>query len=161
MKIFIESYVEKIQRIFKSLSSYYFILGVIDETSNRKDLNWKNREGEINNAEILLVHEYGSPLRKIPKRSILSKTIESEECQRLIEDGIHECINLILDDWDNWKKVKQVLEKTAIRIQSLVYENISQGKLDLSPLKSRKGLPLFDTGQLAKSIVCRVMRNKN
>lgn len=160
MEIFFESYVEKLQKILKSLSSYYFILGVIDETSDRKT-NWKNRDGGINNAEILLIHEYGSPARKIPKRSILSDTIESEECQNIIETGLNECINLILENWDNWKRVRNVLEKTAIRIQTLVYENISQGKIKLAPLKSRKGLPLFDTGQLAKSIVCKVMRNKD
>lgn len=141
------------KKLINKLSHSYLILGVVGESSMRK-------KGKVNNADLLFIHEYGSPIRKIPARPILQYTIE--HTNDLVVKTYEDCIKMIYNG-SKWSEVQLKLEQLAMRIESKCRKFLRSGETDLKPLKDStikmKGssLPLFDTGQLAKSIVCRLI----
>lgn len=150
---------DKVDQIAKNLSKYKFVLGVVDSNSKRK--RNKNQD-EITNSEILELHELGSPLKKIPARPILGYTINHSYIDNLINEVIGDYINLCLIDKEN--EAERELMRTAMRIESFIRKSLRSGDHNLKPLssytisKKKSDLPLIDTGQLAKSIVCIVKR---
>lgn len=55
------------------------------------------RKGQaVTNAGLLFIHTNGSPLMHIPARPVIEPSIEANHEQ--LESGLHEVVNLILDD---------------------------------------------------------------
>ena len=124
----ISSVMKSTNDTYNSINDYVIQLGVIAGKADRK----KTFNIDINNAELLFIHENGSPIRNIPKRPILDITLQSV--------------------------VKDELPKTLDRIFEGVYQkNWSKEGKELAPLKYRDGTPLYDTGQLMRSITCRLV----
>lgn len=144
----------KERKALEKLSKFHFILGVVSDTADRK-------KGDITNADLLYVHEYGSPIRKIPPRPILAETIKRTEA--IVDKGINLAVNVIVDKGGSVEEAKRQLEIAAMRVESYARKMIRSGSGGFKPLKSatiqRKGsnLPLMDTGQLSRSIVCLVV----
>ena len=139
---------------YNSMNDYVIQLGVIASKTNRKKLNV-----DINNAELLFIHENGSPIRNIPKRPILDITLQS-----VVKDELPKTLDRIFEGvyQKNWSKddVKTELEKLCIRIQNKARRIIQEGK-ELAPLKYRDGTPLYDTGQLMRSITCQLVKKED
>ena len=148
---------QKIKNALTELSKYSFILGVVNE--NKRE---RKKGQSITNSELLIIHEFGSPVRKIPKRPILQYAIESEWVNKVIEITLNQCVEYVLLNEES--KIRPELDKTAMRIESFIRRSLYNGSHNLKPLSNatveRKGsdLPLFDTGQLARSIVCQVVK---
>ena len=67
------------KELLGSLNSYRIIVGVVQSDSMREgaftDIITKVQIG-VTNAELMFIHENGSPLRNLPKRPVLQYTIE-------------------------------------------------------------------------------------
>ena len=142
--------------LFNMLGNYEIEIGVITKNTKRKI------SFGITNAELMYIHENGSPLNNIPARPVLDMTIKYTN-NSLLNDAINNCINGIL--YSNWKQmeIETELKKLCIRMEnyarSIIYSN--DGRLTPNSPKvaaKKKGNhPLFDTGQLARSITCRLV----
>ena len=150
----------------RELKNYYFEIGVPEVT--------RKNEGSsgVTNAQLMFIHENGSPLRNIPSRPVLQMTIEYAKAN-ILPKLIDNCINAILNG-KSMNDVELILNKAAIKIQKyarqLIYSN--DGRLAANAISTQraKGMkvdktgntlinhPLFDTGQLARSIICRVSK---
>lgn len=139
--------------------SYIIEIGVLTDKSTRKV------QVGVNNAQLMYIHENGSPLHKIPKRPVLDMTIEWANTSKLLEQTLDKCIKIFAYSKDV-TKIDNEMNKMCLKIQNyarkIIYSN--DGRLvanSPSVAKRKKGNhPLFDTGQLARSITCRAIRIK-
>lgn len=147
-----------IETYLNALEGYYFELGVFSEKAERKI------QIGVTNAELMFIHENGSPLRSIPSRPVLQMTID-DVSESLIKNEYNKAVDAYIDNNFDISKFEQILKRTAIKIEnharSIIYDN--DGRLipnSESVAKRKKGNhPLFDTGQLARSITCRLYKN--
>ena len=152
---------EKQKQIFLSVNDYAIEIGVIAGNSKRK----KTVSIGITNAELMFIHENGSPLRNIPARPVLEMTI-----QDAMKDMIPQTVDRIYDGCMNklWTKeqVKQELEKLCVRMQnharSIIYRSDRLAPNKPGTIKAKgSDRPLLDTGQLARSITCRLIERSS
>lgn len=152
---------EKESELIESLSKYSIEIGVISEDTGREE----TVSYGITNAELMQIHENGSPVKNIPARPVLDLTIMWIE-QRLIKRVLNSIIEGVFEK--GWSKVEieRELSRMCIRMENHAREIIYDNDGTLAPnspqvAKRKKGNhPLFDTGQLAKSITCK-LRVKN
>ncbi len=145
------------RKLIDSLSNYVIHIGVISEDTNRK--KDKNSKEGLTNAELMFIHERGSKIRHIPKRPVLSMTIEYA-LKNMLDSVIEKIINnIIYEDWEE-SDIEKELNKLCIRMQSycrkIIYSNDGRLAPNAPSTIKAKGdnHPLFDTGQLARSITC-------
>lgn len=166
---------EKEIEILKNLNKYKIEIGVISENDGRDD---KISIG-LTNAQLMQIHENGSPTKNIPARPILDITIKWAE-KILMPKTLDKIIDGVFNY--NWtiSDVEKTLEIMCNRMQNYAFETIydNTGVLQAnskktSEIKAEKARrlgnsptgnppgnhPLFDTGQLAKSITCRLVKN--
>lgn len=148
--------VKKMTEAYNSINDYAIEIGVVAADNKRTTMTVG-----INNAELMFIHENGSPLRNLPARPVLQLTIE-DALRKLVPDTI----NRIYDGCfkNSWTKeqVKKELEKMCIRMQNTARNIIYKSNLlvpDAPSTIKAKGSdrPLLDTGQLARSITCRLV----
>ena len=152
---------EKESELIESLSKYSIEIGVISEDTGREE----TVSYGITNAELMQIHENGSPIKNIPARPVLDLTIMWTE-QHLIKKVLDSIIEGVFEK--NWGKVEieRELSRMCIRMENHAREIIYDNDGTLAPnspqvAKRKKGNhPLFDTGQLARSITCK-LRVKN
>lgn len=112
----------------------------------------------------MFIHENGSPLNNIPARPVLQMTIDYAN-KHLLKSTIDKCIDICVNTGANESLIEQELNKLAIKIENyarkLIYSNDGRLAPNAPSTIARKGdnHPLFDTGQLARSIVCRVVKS--
>lgn len=159
---------EKEKKILESLNNYYIEIGVISEKTGRED---DKISVGITNAELMQIHENGSPSRNIPARPILDITIRWAE-KNLMPKTLNKIIDgIIYQGWSS-SDVEKELNKMCVRMQNYAYESIYNNTGILAPnsqkvaARKKGNHPLFDTGQLARSITCRLVNksrlvNKN
>lgn len=144
---------ELVREALNELGRYRLELGVFSGKSNRKHTE------DYTNAEILFINENGSPLQHIPSRPVLQYTIEYAN-KNLIPKAINRCIDLFLMG----EPMETEIRKLAMRIEAyarkLIYSNDGTFIRNApETIKKKKGNhPLFDTGQMARSITCRVIK---
>ena len=150
-----------IQESINQLSKYTIELGVISGTSTkRKALATIG----VTNAELMYIHENGSLARHIPARPVLQITL-NYAVVNLLPTTLDKCINICLINGFNESMIMQELNKLCMRIESyarhIIYDNTGVLAPNAPSVIARKGdnHPLFDTGQLARSIVCRIVKN--
>lgn len=142
---------------FNILSKFRLEIGVFTLKTKRKI------QIGITNAELMFIHENGSPIRHIPARPVLQMTIDYVN-QNLLQNVIDKCVTIILDKNANEQLIRQELEKLAIKIENyarkLIYSNDGRLAPNAPSVARAKGgnHPLFNTGQLARSITCRVVK---
>lgn len=152
---------EKESELIESLSKYSIEIGVISEDTGRKE----TVSYGITNAELMQIHENGSPTKNIPARPVLDLTIMWTE-QHLIKRVLDTIIEGVFEkDWGK-VEIERELSRMCIRMENHAREIIYDNDGTLAPnspqvAKRKKGNhPLFDTGQLARSITCK-LRVKN
>lgn len=152
---------EKESELIESLSKYSIEIGVISEDTGRKE----TVSYGITNAELMQIHENGSPVKNIPARPVLDLTIMWTE-QHLIKRVLDSIIEGVFEkDWGK-VEIERELSRMCIRMENHAREIIYDNDGTLAPnspqvAKRKKGNhPLFDTGQLARSITCK-LRIKN
>lgn len=142
---------------FNELSGYEIEIGVISENSQRKI------SIGLTNAELMFIHERGSPLRNIPARPVLQMTIDYAN-QHLLNNAVDKAINSYINSGFDLAAFELELKKLCMRMQryarKLIYSN--DGRLAPNALSTEraKGFnhPLFNTGQLVKSITCELLK---
>lgn len=157
--------ISKSKELIDSLIEYQFLVGVVQSQDSIREgvsinIFTKKQEG-INNAELLYIHENGSPMRNLPSRPVLAYTIEWAHSQ--LDRIIDECIDGIFSGWTR-SQLELHLRRFAIRIQNYAQNMIMSRDPRLAPNQpatiAGKGsdLPLFDTGELARSITAELTR---
>lgn len=148
---------EKESELIESLSKYSIEIGVISEDTGRKE----TVSYGITNAELMQIHENGSPTKNIPARPVLDLTIMWTE-QHLIKRVLDSIIEGVFEkDWGK-VEIERELSRMCIRMENHAREIIYDNDGTLAPnspqvAKRKKGNhPLFDTGQLARSITCKL-----
>ena len=141
-----------------ALPTYYIEIGVVSGKTNRKQVV----KAAITNAEILFINENGSPLRHIPARPVLQMTIDWANAN-LLQKTIDKCIDAYIQSNFSEDVIKKELNKMCIRMQNyarhLIYDNDGRLQENAPSTIQRKGFnhPLFQTGQLARSITCKLV----
>lgn len=146
--------------MFFKLPKYQIEIGVIYAKTKRK----QTVKIGITNAEILFINENGSPLHHLPARPVLEMTLNWANESGLLDKTIENCIDILLKSDGSIEKVDKEMEKMCLKIQNyarnIIYDN--DGKLvpNAPSVIKKKGVnhPLFDTGQLARSITCRAVK---
>jgi len=114
----------------------------------------------LTQGQLLAIHEYGSPERNIPERSVLRSTLQEQRARAL---------SLLAEDVKaNLANTSVPVQRFFLRIAVLLEGEVKKkfGSADLAPLSpatiARKGSskPLIDTGSLRASIEGRVIELK-
>lgn len=158
--------------VLKKMPSYVIKLGVLSGDAKR--------EGSVTvgvtNAELMYIHENGSPLRHLYGYKVLEKTIDYAN-KNLLKKALGDAVIAYLKSGKD-EDVELVLKKMCMRMEnyarSLILDNdvlqkehpnsyyTARTKWLKEPGNKGKpypGLPagshpLFDTGQLTRSITC-------
>lgn len=153
---------EDIAKRLQNIPEYVIEIGVM--SSNKKRV--KVQAGiNLTNAEIMFINEYGAPLRKIPARPVLQMTIDWANAN-LLQDSLNKAIDRYVQFNFDDKQIDIELTKMCIKMENyareLIYSNDGRLVKNAPSTVKRKGFnhPLFQTGQLAKSITCRLRRVK-
>lgn len=149
--------VKNLEQIFtNTMPKYILEVGVMTDKSTRKV------KLGITNAEILYINENGSPLQHIPARPVLDMTIRWANTSGILDKTINNALQLFISN--NMTAVDNEMKKLTLKIQNyarqLIYSNDGRLAPNSPSVAKRKGgnHPLFDTGQLARSITCRVIK---
>ena len=148
---------EDLFEAFAKLPEYYIEIGVVSGDTERKEYVG------ITNAELMFIHEYGSPTNNIPARPVLQMTIDwanKELLEPAVDGAIDAVINRELDDKARDKELKNMCVRMENYARHITYDNDGRLKPNSPKVaKRKKGYhPLFDTGQLAKSITCHLVK---
>lgn len=142
------------------LPNYIIEVGVISgESKERKTIQFG-----VTNAELMFIHENGSPLQHIPARPVLKLTLDWVKETNLIINTVVKCVGIMIATNGDLNEVDKEMNKMAIKIQNyarkIIYSNDGRLAPNAPSTIARKGdnHPLFDTGQLARSITCRAIR---
>lgn len=136
------------------IDTYVLEIGVNYGVKDRK------KSKGVTNADLMAIHEYGAPKAGIPPRPVLQMTVDWTDKTILAE--IAE--KAIMSFFTTGSEIEMIrtLEKQALRVQSharqIIYNNDGALVANKPAVAKRKGgnHPLFDTGQLARSITCKV-----
>lgn len=118
----------------------------------------------ITNAELMYIHENGSPLHHIPARPVLQLTIDWVNSSGMINEIISKIIDTYIVTDGNLDEVDKAVERFCLKIQNyarkLIYDKDPRLTPNAPSTIAKKGsdTPLLDTGQLARSITCRKIR---
>lgn len=148
----IKTTVDKVAGVLKNIqkiATARVVVGIPQDENNRND-------GQIGNAEIGYIQEFGSTAQNIPPRPFLVPGVKAveKECAELLAEGAKNML-------DN-NAMTASLTKAGIKAQSSVKATITKGE-GFAPLaestlaaRKRKGYkgtkPLIRTGQLRNSI---------
>lgn len=154
--------IEAINERFRHLPEYIIELGVLELKSKRK----QTVQISVTNAQLMFIHENGSPLRNIPARPVLQMTIDWANTN-IVHKTLDKCIDIFLTE-ENYAtaltNVEHELNRMCMRIQSYARQIIYKNDGRLAPnsprvaAKKKGNHPLFDTGQLARSITCTLIK---
>lgn len=140
---------------------YLIELGVTSSKTARKE---KVQLG-VTNAELMFIHENGSPLQNIPARPVLELTLKWVNESGLVHETLNKAVDAYLKEY-NEEAVDKIMDRMCIKIQSyarkIIYDNDGRLVPNAPSTIAKKGdnHPLFNTGQLARSITCRAIRLK-
>ena len=154
---------------FREIPTYYIEIGVFVENGKRKKDVKKFKSSDtvklgINNAELMYIHENGSPLNHIPKRPVLKMTIDYAK-KYLLKDTLAKAVKSYVENGFDLKAYERELTKMCLKMENYARDIIYSNDGRLAPntpkvARRKKGNhPLFDTGQLARSITCRLVKS--
>lgn len=152
------SLLTEIEKMFEKLPTYVIELGVFSMDSHRKE----TVKVGLTNAELMFIHENGSPLHNLPARPVLQMTIDYANAE-LVKPTMDRCIELFLASFDE-SVIETELEKLCLKMEKyarkIIYSNDGRLAPNAPSTIARKGdnHPLFDTGQLARSITCKLVK---
>ena len=155
----LDTLVADFEKACNKLSQYQIEIGVFSSENERKDTV---RVG-VTNAELMFIHEYGSPAQHIPARPVLQMTIDYAN-DNLLNKTIDKALAAYFESNFDEKEYEKELEKLCVRMEnyarSIIYDNDGRLAPNSPRVAAAKGgnHPLFDTGQLARSITCRLVK---
>lgn len=144
------------------LHEYVIEIGVFTGNAKRKKEKEVVQVG-LTNAEIMFINENGSPMRHIPARPVLKMTIEWAN-KELLNKTISKCIDKYIESGFDESVVEKELKRMCMRMENyardLIYSNDGRLEPNAPSTIKKKGdnHPLFDTGQLARSITCKLVK---
>lgn len=153
------------------LKKFRIEIGVWDTSFNREILDEdgnkstpESQEG-ISNAQLMYIHEFGGIHDRPPKRPILELTI-NHGYELLRDEYWDKLVNGILNE--NWSEyeIKNCLRMLASEMEGYCREAVMHNEMGLRKLaestiakrRNHSDVPLWDTGQLVKSVRCRVVK---
>lgn len=148
--------IKSVKDVFSLLPEYVIEIGVFSEQTKRKE---KVQVG-LTNAELMFIHEYGSPLHNLPARPVLQMTIQWAKTQ--LGPVMGQATSAFFKSGE--PAYKKVLDKFALKMEKyarrIIYDNDGRLAPNAPSTIARKGdnHPLFDTGQLARSITCQAVK---
>lgn len=146
----------QLTNIFDSIPRYVIQIGVFSTKTKRKT----TYNVGITNAELMFIHENGSPLHHLPARPVLKMTIEYGNT--LIKSVMQKALKAYVSN--GITGLENELNKLCIRMENYAREIIYSNDGRLAPnapsvaARKKGNHPLFDTGQLARSITCKLVR---
>lgn len=149
----------QLKQLADRLPKYAIQIGVFSGKANRKQKKQTALLG-LNNAELMFIHENGSPLHNIPSRPVLKMTLDYGKT--LVNEVTKKALNAYFQGGENAYVIE--LEKFCIRLENyarkIIYSNDGRLAPNAPSTIARKGdnHPLFDTGQLARSITCKLVK---
>lgn len=144
--------VKRLKEVMKraeQLNQLQLVAGIPNDETSRED------SGEITNAELGIIHEWGAPEKGIPERSFMRSTMseEMENLGRLSKTQIALCLEGNTSPHD-------VFATIGAYLQGKIVDKITDGefKPNNENTVKRKGSskPLIDTGQLRGAITYEV-----
>lgn len=152
------------EKAMKDLGPYYVEIGVISGKS--KNSRKETAKMGVTNADLMFIHENGSHVNNIPKRPVLQMTIDYAKKELLPEYIYKACSNYISSGFKREafeKPLKQMCIKMEGYARDIIYSNDGRLTPNAPSTIRKKGdnHPLFDTGQLARSITCRLVQGRN
>ena len=147
---------EGLRKYLAGIPQYVIEIGVFSEHTKRKE---KIQIG-LTNAELMFIHEYGSPLHNLPARPVLNMTVEWAKTQ--LNNVMGEAVSAFFKSGED--AYKKVLDKFALKMEKyarqIIYSNNGRLAPNAPSTIKKKGdnHPLFDTGQLARSITCQAVK---
>lgn len=148
--------VKSLSDIFSLLPEYQLEIGVFSKDSKRKE---KVRIG-LTNAELMFIHENGSPLHSIPARPVLRMTIDW--AKQNIGATMGKAVTAFFNSGEDAyvRELKRFCLKMEKYARNIIYSNDGRLAPNAPSTIARKGdnHPLFDTGQLARSITCQPVK---
>ena len=147
---------KEVYGFFKFLGQYQIQVGVFSSKTKRKE----TYNVGLTNAELMFIHENGSPLHHLPERPVLDMTIKYG--QSLLPSTIHKAVDAYVTSGESG--AKKEFDKLCLRMENyardIIYSNDGRLKPNAPSVAERKkgNHPLFDTGQLARSITCRLIK---
>lgn len=135
--------------------------GYVLEVGVPSDNKRRDNEG-VTNAELMFIHENGSPMQNIPKRPVLSISIDYIERMKVFNNNLDKAFNVYFktNDIKEFEKQLNILAlKTENVAREIIYQNkgVLEANAPSTIRKKGENHPLFDTGQLARSIIGRIV----
>lgn len=149
---------EQMRQMIARLPQYQIQIGVFSGNANRKQKHIYNVG--ITNAELMFIHENGSPLKNIPSRPVLRMTISYGNT--LLQDVMQKALTAYFAKGE--QALETELKKFCLRLENyardIIYLNDGRLVPNAPSVAKAKGgnHPLFNTGQLARSITCRLVK---
>ena len=147
---------EGLRKYLASIPQYQIQIGVFSTKTKRKT----TYNVGITNAELMFIHENGSPLHHLPARPVLKMTIDYGNT--LIKSVIQKALKAYVEVGE--QGLEKELNKMCVRMENYAREIIYSNDGRLAPnapsaaARKKGNHPLFDTGQLARSITCKLVR---
>lgn len=118
------------------------LVGVQSDGEERDD-------GSVQNIDLAMIHEFGSPDAKIPERSFIRSSFDNHihEYSRMLQVGAGKII-------DGDMSMEQVVGVLGEKVLSDIKTGMDEGIPP--PLKYREGTPLVDTAQLKNSLQVKI-----
>lgn len=134
------------------------LLEMAGKTGSKKKARLKKAaENDVNNAELLFIHEHGSPVKHIPARRVLGPAVEADGNRQAIANELSASVKATLGG-DKEQAEKKML-RAALAGQNSARRWFTDGRNGWAPNApstiKRKGSdrPLIDTGAMRASIV--------
>lgn len=146
--------------VIKQMPQYRIEIGVFTVNTERKTTDKQVVSVGLTNAELMFIHENGSPLRNIPARPVLHMTIEWANTQ--LDTVLKKAFQAYFQHGEQACEIE--LKKFCIRMEkyarNIIYNNDGRLAPNSPSVIKAKGdnHPLFDTGQLARSITCQLVK---
>ena len=169
--------IRDLQKLVDNLGEYYIEIGVLSgrnkvrkekltiTTTNKKGetkTSTKTVESGVTNADILFIAEHGSIVNHIPKRPVLQMTIEYAK-KELYNIYVKQAVKAYFATGKR-EEFEKPLKIMAMKMESyardIIYKNDGRLARNAPSTIRAKGFnhPLFITGQLARSIHCRLVK---
>lgn len=148
---------EQLRKIVEDIPKYTIQIGVFSTKTKRK---MKTYSVGITNAELMFIQENGSPLRHIPARPVLKMTLNYGTS--LLKDTMQKGLKAYMQVGE--QGLENELNKLCMRMENyardIIYSNDGRLVANAPSVARRKkgNHPLFDTGQLARSITCKLVK---
>ena len=140
---------KQVMKRAEQLNQLQLVAGIPNDETSRED------SGEITNAELGIIHEWGAPEKGIPERSFMRSTMseERENLGQLSKTQIALCLEGNTSPHD-------VFATIGVYLQGKIVDKITDGEFEPNNENTvkRKGSskPLIDTGQLRGAITYEV-----